>query len=92
MEFRIQSSKGKLGRMVSNRQSADLTLTRTDIFELDNKQKQTDIICLDGVLWITQTDDPEDYFIKKGQTFKAMHNRRVLIQGLPRGKARVSIQ
>jgi hypothetical protein len=91
MEFTIQNKNGKLGKMVSSSQCADVMLTRTDIFELDSRPNKTSVKCLDGILWITQNNDPEDYFIKKGQTFTATNNGRVLIQGLPLGKARVSI-
>jgi hypothetical protein len=92
MEFSIQNKNGKLGKMVSNSQCAEILLARKDIFELDGHPNKTSIKCLDGTLWITQNNDPEDYFIKKGQSFTATHNGRVLIQGLPLGKARVSIQ
>lgn len=92
MEFTILNKSGKLGKMVSNSQSADVTLTRTDIFEMVSNPNKTKVICLDGTLWITQNNDAEDYFINKGQTFTATHNGRVLVQGLPLGKARVSIQ
>jgi len=92
MEFSISNKNGKLGKMVSNSPCADVTLTRTDIFELDSRSQKASIQCLDGTLWITQNNDLEDYFIKKGQTFIPTHNGRILIQGLPLGKACVSIQ
>ena len=92
MQFTIQNNNGKLGKMVSSCQSADVTLTRTDIFELDSHPNKTSIKCLDGTLWITQNNDLQDYFIKKGQTFTATRQGRVLVQGLPLGKARLSIQ
>jgi hypothetical protein len=92
MQFSIVNNNSILGKMVSSCPSADVTLTRTDIFELDSKPNKTNIKCLDGMLWITQKNDPEDYFIKKGQTFTATNTGRVLIQGLPHGKARLSIK
>lgn len=91
MEVQIQSLSGRLGRLVSNRPCADVMVSRSEIFELENKRKPVQVICLDGLLWITQNDDPEDHFIHKGQTFTATQPGKVIIQGLPRGKARVSI-
>jgi hypothetical protein len=91
MEISIQGKNTKLGKMVSNAQSADVMVTRTELFELDNLHRQTNIKCLDGMLWITQNNDSQDYFIKKGQTFQATHAGKVIVQGLPHGEARVSI-
>jgi len=92
MEFSVSNKNGKLGKMISSSQGADVTVSRTELFELDNNPRKASIKCLDGILWITQNNDTEDYFIKKGQTFTATNKGRVLIQGLPLGKARVSIQ
>jgi Protein of unknown function (DUF2917) len=91
MEISIQGKNNKLGKMVSTCQTADVMVTRTDLFEMDNHQRPTNIKCLDGVLWITQDNDMQDYFIKKGQTFSAAHTGKVIVQGLPLGKARVSV-
>ena len=92
MEYTIKNQNGKLGKMVSNCQSAEVTITRTEIFELDSNPNKTNIKCLDGTLWITQNNDLQDYFINKGQSFTATNHGRVLVQGLPLGRARVSIK
>ena len=38
------------------------------------------IICTNGVLWVTQEGDPEDYLLKKGEKFVANHFGLVLVQ------------
>ncbi len=38
------------------------------------------ILCTNGVLWVTQTGDPEDYLLRKGQKFVAGRRGLVLIQ------------
>ena len=89
MEFTIQGKKGLLGKMVSQCQSADLSLGENDIFELDSSRKNASVQCLDGIVWITQKDDPEDHFIKKGQSFSISSAGKVLIQGIPQARARI---
>jgi hypothetical protein len=40
------------------------------------------ILCTYGVLWITQTGDPQDYLLNKGEKFVANRCGLVLIQAL----------
>jgi hypothetical protein len=89
MEYTIQGKKGILGKMVSYCQSAMFTLRDKDIFELDGSRGNARTQCIDGILWINQKDDPEDHFIKKGQTFTVTRHGKVLIQGIPDARARI---
>jgi len=38
------------------------------------------ITCTNGVLWVTQEGDPEDYLLKKGERFVANRFGLVLVQ------------
>lgn len=40
------------------------------------------IVCLQGILWLTQADDPHDYILHPGQRFLATCQGKVVVQAL----------
>ncbi len=40
------------------------------------------ISCTGGILWVTQDGDPDDYMVRKGETFVARHQGVVVVQAL----------
>ncbi len=40
------------------------------------------IVCLQGILWLTQSDDPHDYILHPGERFLATRQGKVVVQPL----------
>jgi hypothetical protein len=57
-------------------------LSAQEIERLDGMQLGDTIVCTNGVLWVTQEGDLEDYLLRKGEKFAAHRLGLVLIQAL----------
>lgn len=88
---KLLKGKQALGKVVSFSKNADVLLRKSDIYELDRPTERIKIRCLEGVLWITQKGDVQDYLLRKGQVFRALNPQGVLVQGFPLGRASISI-
>ncbi len=79
----------RVGQLVSNCDELEVRLVPGEVFTLNGDSRGLQIVCETGKLWITQVDDPVDYVIKRGERFFASGTGKVVIQGVPHGKARV---
>jgi hypothetical protein len=89
MALLIQNRKGDLGKVITNDQSVEITLRRSEILKFNSGPKKMKIQCLGGTLWITQKDDVEDTFIQAGQSFVPSLRGLVVVQGFPCGRASI---
>jgi hypothetical protein len=48
------------------------------------------IHCLEGVLWVTSENDPEDYLLQRCQSTIFYHGGLIVIQALAAGKFRIT--
>lgn len=60
----------------------EMELNRGDIRAFLVDETGLEIVCTDGVLWITQTADSDDYILLPGERFTARQPCRVVVQGL----------
>lgn len=52
--------------------------------------RDVEIRCVTGAIWITEFNEPEDIFLKAGQSHRVRNNRLALVEAL--GNARVAFQ
>ncbi len=57
---------------------------------MDGDSRGVRLICLDGIVWVTQPADAIDYVLSAGQSFTVTHPGTVLVQGLPEGHLRLA--
>ena len=50
----------------------------------------TKIHCGEGLLWVTQQDDPMDYVLKPGDTFKPEHSGLLVVQAMTESSVRIT--
>jgi hypothetical protein len=71
-------------------EGAEFELQTGDLWKTRNNFRELRIRCLDGILWITQTGDPNDVVLTPGEEFVAKRQALVIVQSLT--EARVHIQ
>ena len=84
------SRNAPIGRLVSAGNEVEVRLGPGEVFSLNGDRRGWKIACERGSLWITQFGDLDDYPLERGQEFLVSKIGTVVIQGLPRGEARVS--
>ncbi len=68
---------------------AEIDLEGSELLKLEVGQPGARVMCTGGTLWLTQPGDPHDHLLKAGQSLSLNRRGVVLVQGLPRGKARI---
>ncbi len=90
MESVIQETKGLVANQrFSAAECLDISLPERRMHCLKGDRRGVGLICLEGVLWITQSGDPIDYLLSAGQSLTVTCLGTVLIQGLPDGRLRL---
>ncbi len=69
--------------------SSDIQLPSNKLVALPKAPRNTRIVSVDGVLWVTQEGDEQDYLLNKGESVTLRKGGKVLIQGLTDSRARV---
>lgn len=67
--------------MDSNPLTRELHLAHKAIHRLDHPAG-IQLTCREGSVWITLDDDPRDFVLEAGETFRTDQNRRALIYAL----------
>ena len=80
MNVRVFNSKINVLPSRDERPQAERCLSAREIERLAGIRKGDSIVCANGVLWVTQAGDPEDYMLKKGEKFVANRRGVVLVQ------------
>jgi len=62
--------------------AADWELRAGDLFCLTGDSRWRMIVCLRGVIWITQERDMQDYVLTSGEMFLVTLPGKVVVQGL----------
>ncbi|MGB9640011.1 MAG: DUF2917 domain-containing protein [Anaerolineales bacterium] len=60
----------------------ELVLEKLAVHHLDGDARGTEIACLQGILWVTQQDDGQDYILKSGDSLVVSHRGRVVIEAI----------
>lgn len=82
MTVRVLNSKINVLPFRDERPQAERCLSAQEIERLAGIRKGDTIVCTNGVLWVTQEGDPEDYMLKNGEKFVANRQGVVLVQAL----------
>jgi hypothetical protein len=80
MTVRVFNSKINVLPSRDERPQTERCLSAREIERLAGIRKGNSIVCTNGVLWVTQEGDPEDYMLKKGEKFVANRQGVVLVQ------------
>ena len=67
----------------------NIKLQRRDLHSVGTKNQEMTIVCEEGILWLTQSNDLNDYMLKPGDSLVIKERSRVLIEAM--SEARVSI-
>jgi hypothetical protein len=57
-------------------------LARGELWRAVGDTRWRAILCLDGMIWITQDGDPRDHLISAGEMFLISQDGEILVQGL----------
>ena len=71
------------------RYGARVLLDNREAFCLPRQRRGREIVCTEGVIWVTFPDDPHDYLLKKGERILTERNREAVISAI--GKAEFSL-
>ena len=71
-------------------EGAEFELHTGDLWKTRNNGRELRIGCVEGILWVTQTGDPNDVVLTPGEEFVAKRRALVIVQSLT--ESRVSIQ
>jgi len=82
MTVRVLNSNINVLPSRDERPQAERCLSAQQVERLAGIRKGDSIVCTNGVLWVTQEGDPDDYVLKKGQKFVANRHGVVLVQAL----------
>lgn len=69
--------------------NSTLQLHNRDLIHAEQVQPGSTVVCEKGILWLTRSDDINDYMLKPGDRLKVSTRSDVLIQALD--DARLSI-
>ena len=67
------------------------TLERKNILNQKNTKAGTEISCLDGKIWITQSGDDRDRILTAGDKFRSMIPGRIIAQALDNTRIKVDV-
>ncbi len=82
MTVLVSNSRINALRSPGERPQSERCLGAHEIERLAGIRIGDTILCTNGVLWITQEGDPEDYLLKQGQRFVVNRLGLVLVQAL----------
>ena len=90
MQASIANKRINIGHVVSNSEAVDVGLSEGEVFAMSGDRRGTRLQSLEGGLWVTQSGDPEDHWLRPGQTFVISHKGTVVVMGMPDGRLRVN--
>ena len=70
--------------------AAEFELHPGDVFSLTGDSRWRMIVCLRGVIWITQARDMQDYVLTPGEMFLVTQPGKVVVQGLQEAAVKVT--
>ncbi len=90
MQTSISNKRVNIGHVVSNSEAVNVSLSDGEVFALPGDRRGTQLQSLEGGFWVTQSGDPEDHWLRPGQTFVISRKGTVVVMGLPQGMLRVN--
>jgi hypothetical protein len=90
MQATIVNKQANVGQKVSHSPTVEVCLSRDELFTMSGDRRGTQLKNVDGVVWVTQSGDPEDHCLQPGETFVISHKGKVVVTGLPSATVRVA--
>lgn len=91
MEYLITKENGlSVGKKTSNCECIELNLDQGEVFTLIGDQRNAVIQSLRGNVWVTQENDSDDYKILEGEEFIVTKSGKVILQGVPIARIRIT--
>lgn len=69
----------------------NISLARFKVWNIEGDRRGDVISCVNGKLWITQTDDMKDYVLESGQDFWVTKPGTVVVQALESSQFKYSL-
>ncbi|MGB9673600.1 MAG: DUF2917 domain-containing protein [Anaerolineales bacterium] len=63
-------------------EAVEMVLEKLSVHHLDGDARGTEIHCLQGILWVTQQDDGQDYVLQSGDSMVVSRRGRVVIEAI----------
>lgn len=60
----------------------EMVLEKLSVHHLDGDARGTEITCLQGILWVTQQDDGNDYILNSGDSLVVSRRGRVVVEAI----------
>jgi hypothetical protein len=89
MQTPIANRRSNIGQVVSNSEAVEVGLSDGELFAMSGDRRGTRLESLEGGFWVTQSGDPEDHWLRPGQTFVISRKGKVVVMGMPQGMLRV---
>jgi len=70
--------------------TTEIQLAKGELWRAVGNNRWRAILCLDGMIWITQDGDPRDHLIAAGEMFLISQAGQVLVQGLTSAQLQVT--
>jgi hypothetical protein len=90
MQASIANKQVNVGRVISNSEAVEVSLTNNELFAMSGDRRGTRLESLTGGLWVTQSGDPQDHALLPGQAFVVSRKGKVIVTGMPCGTLRVN--
>ena len=89
MEIPVQANgRPSIHQDISNFHK-EFTIEKGQLYNIDVHTVPIRIQCLEGVLWVTRENDPEDYVLQRCQAVAFKNDGLIIIQALSRWKFRI---
>jgi hypothetical protein len=66
-----------------------LKMRRQDVHSATNARPGTTIVCEEGILWLTQSNDLNDYLLEQGQKLVVEKKSNLTIEALSNARMRI---
>jgi hypothetical protein len=84
--FPPEREEKTMTRLIKTRCGERFFLDGGEAFSLDQSTPCSEIICTEGVIWVTFTGDPEDYLLSKGERLSRGKRQGAVISGIGRSE------
>lgn len=78
----IPSNETSAKERFEQAEAFEMVLEKLSVHHLDGDARGTEIACLQGILWVTQQDDGQDYILNSGDRMVISRRGRVVIEAI----------
>lgn len=70
--------------------SHDVQLARRGVYRMEGKKHGPAVTCVEGMVWVTQTDDHRDYVLRAGDRLPITRRGNVLVEAIRDARVNVT--